>query len=155
MSSSNEGSAPVAGDPASVVRRNTFEVQGGGNWDLFDQLFAEDFVDHTPQPGFPADRAAVKSLYQTLRRAFPDFRAEIHFQFVEEGGDRVTTYKTYYGTHTGTFMGRPPTGRQIHFETVDVMRVRNGKITDHWGVGNLFLLAQQIGLLPEAGLDGR
>jgi hypothetical protein len=33
----------------------------------------------------------------------------------------------------------------IHFETVDVMRVQRGKITDHWGVANLFSLMQQIG----------
>ena len=33
----------------------------------------------------------------------------------------------------------------IHFETVDVMRVQDGKITDHWGVGNLLSLMQQIG----------
>ena len=38
--------------------------------------------------------------------------------------------------------------RKIHFETVDVMRVRNGKITDHWGVANLLSLAQQLGFAP-------
>jgi predicted SnoaL-like aldol condensation-catalyzing enzyme len=42
--------------------------------------------------------------------------------------------------------------RKIHFETVDVMRVQNGKITDHWGVGNLLSLMQQIGgWVPLAG----
>jgi predicted ester cyclase len=50
-------------------------------------------------------------------------------------------------------MGIAATGRTIHFETVDVMRVRDGKITEHWGVGNLFSLAQQLGLLPALGLD--
>ena len=34
----------------AVVRRNTEEVQGGGNFDVFDELFADDFLDHTPQP---------------------------------------------------------------------------------------------------------
>src|SRR5262249_26287916 len=35
---------------------------------------------------------------------------------------------------------------------VDVMRVQNGKITDHWGVGNLLSLMQQIGgWIPPAG----
>jgi steroid delta-isomerase-like uncharacterized protein len=140
-------------DGIRVVRRNTEEVQGKGNFEVFDELFAEDFVDHTPQPGFPADREAVRRLYGALRAAFPDFHAEIHFQFAEAGGDRVTTYKTYHGTHRGTFMGVAPTGRAIHFETVDVMRVRNGKITEHWGVGNLFSLAQQLGLLAPAGFD--
>jgi predicted ester cyclase len=49
-------------------------------------------------------------------------------------GDTVTTFKTYYGTHKGPFLGVAATGTEIHFESVDVMRVQNGKITDHWGV---------------------
>jgi len=32
------------------------------------------------------------------------------------------------------------------------MRVRNGKITDHWGVANLLPLAQQLGLVPSLDL---
>ena len=60
----------------------------------------------------------------------------------------MTTYKTYYGTHQGEFLGVAPTGRKIQFETVDVMRVHNGKITEHWGVANLFSLMQQLGAWP-------
>ena len=60
-------------------------------------------------------------------------------------GDRVTTYKTYHGTREGPFLGIAPTHRKIQFESVDVMRVQNGKITDHWGVGNLLSLMRQIG----------
>lgn len=126
----------------AVVRRNTEEVQGGGDWELFDQLFADDFVDHTPQPGVSADKRGVRRLYEAIRAAFPDFHAEIHWQSVE--GDLVTTYKVYHGTHRGTFLGIAPTGRKVHFETVDAMRVRDGKITDHWGVGNLYSLVQQL-----------
>jgi predicted ester cyclase len=44
-------------------------------------------------------------------------------------------------------LGVDPTHRKIHFETVDVMRVQHGQITDHWGVGNLFSLMQQLGAL--------
>ena len=127
----------------AVVRRNTEEVQGKGDFQVFDELFADDFVDHTTQPGTTPDKAGVRKLYAYLREAFPDFRAEIHWQLAD--GDRVTTFKTYYGTHEGTFLGIAPTHRAIHFETVDVMRVQNGKITDHWGVGNLLSLIQQFG----------
>ena len=115
----------------AVVRRNTEEVQGQGKFDVFEDLFAEDFVDHTTQPGTTPDKAGVRKLYTYMRQAFPDFRAEIHWQPVD--GDRVTTYKTYYGTHDGPFLGIAPTHRKIHFESVDVMRVRKGKITDHLG----------------------
>jgi steroid delta-isomerase-like uncharacterized protein len=116
---------------------------GKGNFDAFEELFADDFVDHTTQPGTTPDKAGVRKLYTYMREAFPDFHAEIHWQLAD--GDRVTTYKTYYGTHDGPFLGIAPTHRKIHFESVDVMRVQNGKITDHWGVGNLLSLMQQIG----------
>ena len=127
----------------ATVRRNTEEVQGKGNFDVFEELFADNFIDHTPQPGTTPDKAGVRKLYTYLRVAFPDFHAEIHWQLADD--DRVTTYKTYYGTHKGPFLGIAPTHRKIHFEAVDVMRVQNGKITDHWGVGNLLSLMQQIG----------
>jgi hypothetical protein len=75
-----------------VVRRNTEEVQGRGNWALFDERFADNFFDHTPQPGGTRDKAGVLVLYQRLREAFPDFTPEIHWQRVD--GDVVTTFKT-------------------------------------------------------------
>ena len=34
----------------AIVRRNTEQVQGQGDFALFDELFADDFVDHTPSP---------------------------------------------------------------------------------------------------------
>jgi steroid delta-isomerase-like uncharacterized protein len=133
----------------AVIRRNTEQVQGGGNWELFDELFADDFFDHTPQPGGTRDKAGVLALYKRLREAFADFTPEIHWQRAD--GDVVTTYKTYHGTHQGEFLGVAPTGKTISFETVDAMRVVNGRIVEHWGVANLYSLMQQlvaIGPLP-------
>jgi predicted ester cyclase len=147
---SNASSSEAA---KAVVRRNTEEVQGKGRFDVFDELFADNFIDHTPQPNTTPDKAGVRTLYRYIRAAFPDFHAEIHWQLAD--GDRVTTYKTYYGTHEGPFLGIAPTHRKIHFETVDVMRVHNGRITDHWGVGNLLSLMEQIGgwTQPTEGAD--
>jgi predicted ester cyclase len=139
----------TAGEAAkAVVRRNTEEVQGRGNYALFDELFADDFLDHTPQPNCTPDKSGALGLYKRLRAAFPDFHADIHWQRVD--GDVVTTYKTYHGTHEGTVFGIAPTGRTVHFETVDAMRVQDGKITEHWGVANLFSLLQQLGAWPPA-----
>ena len=114
----------------AVVRRNTEQVQGAGDFALFEELFDDDFVDHTAQPGTTADRAGVRVLYNRPRAAFPDFRPETHWQTTD--GDIVTTYKTYHGTRQGGFL-IAPNGKTIQFETVDAMRVRDGKITDHWG----------------------
>ncbi|WFR74245.1 ester cyclase [Prescottella defluvii] len=42
-------------------------------------------------------------------------------------------------------MGIAPTGRAVEFETVDAMRVRDGRIVEHWGVANLLSLMKQLG----------
>jgi SnoaL-like polyketide cyclase len=95
--------ANISETAKDVVRRNTEEVQGRGNWALFNELFADDFFDHTPQPGGTGDKTGVLALYKRLREAFPDFTPEIHWQRVD--GDVVTTFKTYHGTHRGNFLG--------------------------------------------------
>jgi predicted ester cyclase len=47
----------------------------------------------------------------------------------------------------GNFLGVPGTGRKVSFETVDAMRVVDGRITEHWGVANLYSVMQQLGVL--------
>jgi hypothetical protein len=54
----------------AVVRRNTEDVQGGGNFEVFEELFADDFLDHTPQPGRTPDKDGARQLYKILRTAF-------------------------------------------------------------------------------------
>ena len=71
----------------AVVRRNTEEVQGGGNLDVFDELFADDFLDHTPQPGRKPDKAGARELNRAPCAAFPDLHADIHRQIADS--DRV------------------------------------------------------------------
>ena len=86
----------------AIVRQNTEEVQGRGNFDVFDELFADDFIDHTPQPGMTPDKACVRTLYTYLRVAFPDFHAKIHWQLAD--GDRVITTRRTTALIEGHFL---------------------------------------------------
>ena len=138
-------------EPIAVVRRSIEEIQNKGDFALFDELFAEDYVDHTPQRGFSATREGTRALYRALRAAFPDLSVETHFQLAD--GDRVTSYKTYRGTQLGPFMGRPPSAKPMRFDSVDVMRVRGGRIVAHWGVGDLLGLVQQLGIIEPLIFD--
>lgn len=126
----------------AVVRRLIEGVQRDGDFALFETLFATDYVDHTPFGDFPPNRDGTRTIYQTFRKAFPDWRATIHRQVAE--GDLVTTHKTYHGTHRGEIFGVAPTGRETTFAVIDIMRVRNGQITDHWGVGDGAGLMRQL-----------
>jgi hypothetical protein len=91
-----------------------------------------------------ADKAGARKLYHALRTAFS--RLPRGYPLADRR--RRSRDGTYHGTHKGTFLGVAPTGRKIHFDTVDAMRVHDGKITEHWGVANLFSLMQQLGALP-------
>ena len=68
MTTSETGEAAKA-----VIRRNTEEVQGGGNFDVFEELLANDFLDHTPQPGRTPDKDGARSLQNPARPRFPTF----------------------------------------------------------------------------------
>lgn len=130
----------------TIVRRFIEEFQNGGNESAAEELLAADFVDHSPFPGVSPDREGVKRLFAALRQAFPDLRAKIHDQLAEK--DRVATLKTFRGTHRGEFLGIAPTGRSVSFDAIDVVRIADGRIAEHWNVIDLMGLLQQIGPQP-------
>jgi steroid delta-isomerase-like uncharacterized protein len=131
----------------AVVRRLVEEVQsGGGNVELVDEILSKDFIDHTPLPGLPATKDGVKVLFTAFHRAFPDLRVTIKDQIAE--GEKVTTRKTFTGTHKGDFLGVPASGRNVEFEVIDILRIVDGRVTEHWAVVNQLQLMQQLGAIP-------
>ena len=53
------------------------------------------------------------------------------------------------GTHQGDLMGIPATGKSVEFGGTDIIRIRDGKIAEHWGSTDTMSLMQQIGAVPE------
>jgi predicted ester cyclase len=43
-------------------------------------------------------------------------------------------------------MGHAPTGRTMRIDVIDVVRVRDGRITEHWGVPDRLGVLRQLGL---------
>jgi len=127
----------------TLVRRLVDEAQNQGNLDLIDDLFADNFVDHTPLPGLPPTREGVRMLFGALRAAFPDLRVIISEQIAED--ERVVTRKTFNGTHGGEFLGFAPTGNPVVFEVIDILTIRDTRITEHR------VVFDQLGLLRQLG----
>jgi hypothetical protein len=71
---------------------------------------------------------------------------EIH-QVVGEG-DTVVVYATHHARHTGELMGIAPTGHEVAYDYVHIVRFRDGKVVDHWGVRDDLTLMRQLGVLP-------
>jgi steroid delta-isomerase-like uncharacterized protein len=133
----------------AVVTRLVVEAEQNGNLAVLDELLSADFVDHTPLPGHSPDKAGVRALFAALKGAFPDLRITIHDQVADEAG--VATRKTFQGTHQGSFLGVPASGGQLDLTVIDILKVREGRITDHWVVLDQMTLLTQIGALqPQA-----
>ena len=129
----------------AVVRRFVERVQNQHNLDALDELLSPDFVDHSGMSS-PPNLAGARAFFAMMFAAFPDMRFEIRQQLAE--GDRVMTYKTFHGTQEGPFMGIPATGKEVAFDNIDIMTVIEGKITEHWTVGDMLRLMQQLGVVP-------
>jgi predicted ester cyclase len=132
---------------AAVVRRFVEQYQSGSHDVAVARVcLADDFVNHSPGPGFPPDADGVIAFFDVVFAAFDDFHAVIHRQVSE--GDLVTTHKTFHGRHTGEFLGIPPTGNQVAFDVIDILRVRDEKMREHWNVVDQFGLMVQLGAVP-------
>jgi predicted ester cyclase len=127
--------------PKDVVRRFVEGYQTAADDRVFVELLAPDVIDHSLPPGIAPGAAGVRQQFDAFRAAFSGFRAEILDQIAE--GDKVVTRKVFRGTHTGEFQGISPTGRDVEISVIDIVRVHDGRITEHWNcVDRLALLAQ-------------
>jgi steroid delta-isomerase-like uncharacterized protein len=120
------------------------QVMSGGDLEAADQYLAADFVEHDPWPGQPPTREGFKAGLLQLRTAFPDARAEV--QFMLEDNDKVCVMFKLTGTHLGPFMGAPSTGKTIAVTVLDVVRLHDGVIAEHWGLVDSAAMGQQLGL---------
>ncbi len=120
----------------AVIRRFNQEVIGEGNLESFKELMDEQFVNRSAPEGMSNGADGMIYFFnEILRPAMPDVHVTIHQQVVE--GDVVTTRKTIGGTHTGTLLGIPATGRVVNIDVIDIVRVKDGKYFEHWGITSL------------------
>lgn len=104
------------------------------------------FIDHAPWPGHAGTLAGFKAGLVEFRAAFPDLKVDLTRAVVE--GDLVVGHLTMSGTQLGAFMGAPASGKTFRIEAIDIIKMRDGKAVEHWGVMDAAGLAAQLGLAP-------
>ena len=117
----------------ALVRRFVDEVQSAGNIDAIDELCSPEFVNHSAPSGMPPNREGVKQVTAMFRQAFPDAYFTVEDMIAE--GDKVATRKTFHGTHRGEFMGVPQTGQRVSMGLIDIVRISEGRVVEHWSIG--------------------
>lgn len=98
-------------------------------------MFHPAFVNHyfpggRPLPVTTQPAEAFQRYYAQFLAAFPDATMQIDEQIAER--DLVVTRKTFRGTHLGEAWGLLPTGNRVHVEFIDIFRIQDGQLAEHW-----------------------
>ncbi len=127
----------------ALAKRAFEELLSKGKFELAEQLYAKDFVNHGMHRDITLDedQAALKGWHE----AFPDLTI-VPEKLIAEG-DLVTIYWIAHGTNTGTGNGLPATGKKAEQSGITIWRIVNGKIKEEWSAFDQLSLMQQLGLL--------
>jgi len=128
----------------ATARRAFEEILSQGHFELAEQLYAKDFVNHGihRDASLEEDQAALRGWHQ----AFSDI-AIVPEKLIAEG-DLVTIYWVARGTNTGTGNGLPATGKKAELAGITIWHIVDGKIKEEWSAFDQLSMMQQLGLLP-------
>jgi steroid delta-isomerase-like uncharacterized protein len=129
----------------AVARRYYHDVLNNRRLDALDQLAVADYAEHDPFPGQQDGRPGLMQRVEMLIDAFAPY---FEIEDVIAEGDRVVVRWTHTGTHVGEFLGMAPTGRSFNIAGIDIYRMQDGKLAEHWHVVDQFSLLVQLGVIP-------
>jgi steroid delta-isomerase-like uncharacterized protein len=111
-----------------------------------DELVEPDAVIRTPVPIDLTGAKALKLVFTTLQRAYPDLHITVEDLIAE--GDKVVNRNTVTGTHRGEYMGIPATGRRVTYDEIFIFRFVDGRVAETWGVVDVLSQMRQLGVVP-------
>jgi steroid delta-isomerase-like uncharacterized protein len=110
-----------------------------------DEVVEPDVLIRTPVPVGATGAQALKQVWATLLRAFPDLHVTVEDLIAE--GDKVVSRNTVTGTHRGEYMGIPPTGRTVTYNEIFIFRFVNARVAETWGVVDVLAQMRQLGAI--------
>jgi len=116
------------------------------NHDLskLDTYMRDDYIQHNPDVA--QGKQGFVEFFENTFKAIPDFKYTL--MKIVADGDLVMIYCTTSGTHTGgEWLGKQPTGNKLDFNVVDIFRIQDGMIAEHWDVADTFSLFRQLGII--------
>jgi steroid delta-isomerase-like uncharacterized protein len=140
----------MSAEENKAVIRRWIEAYNERDLEAEAAVLAADYVAHVPAaPGPLEGLEAWRQFSGPFAEAFPDLRLTVEDIMAE--GDMVAARVAFDGTHRGEFQGIPPSGKEVAFSSIEVNRVVDGKVEEHWVELDLLGLMQQLGAIPEPG----
>jgi len=125
-----------------------------GKLDQLDQFFHDEH-SHDRPPGVPQGIAGAKMAHMGAMQSFKDRKLVMKDIFAE--GDRVFVRSTFSATYMGGVPGiaAPQGGTPVKdIESWSVYRLKDGKIVEHWGLNDGFMIAVQAGSIEMPQMAG-
>ncbi len=120
-----------------------------GRVELLDEFIRPDMVEHSNAPLMGKGLEAMKQRLAAIRGAFPDAHLEIEDLAASAG--KVWWRWRFTATHQGDFMGVAATGKRIETTGVNIERIEDGKIVEHWSFSDRLAIWDQLGVdIPAA-----
>lgn len=126
----------------TVVTRVVDEMWNRGDESAVDSLIAPGMVEHGAFGAGTGGRDDARNTIRRFRAAFPDLALEAEHLIAE--GDHVVLHWTGRGTHEGEFMGMAPGGAEVVARGLDIYRVADGQVVEHWGYPDVPGLMAQL-----------
>jgi steroid delta-isomerase-like uncharacterized protein len=126
----------------AVIRRLYEEVWNQHNPEATDEFVAPDVFTRDMVIEHQHGIDGYKHLVRWMHTAFPDLRYDIEDIITE--GDKVATFVTFSGTHTGPLGDLDPTVRQVSVKQAHWFRLADGKVAEAWSVRDDLGMMQQI-----------
>ena len=117
-----------------------------GDLALLAQVVAADAVDHNPVPGMKPGLEGITDAFTGFRDIFGD--AAFAVEDVIADGDKAACRLRVTAIHRGTYRGVAPTGRQVSWTVIDLLRFAGGKMTERWGAADDVALLRQLDAAP-------
>jgi predicted ester cyclase len=123
--------------------RGVIAAISDGDLAALDVFLAQDLIDHNPMPGQAPGIIGFKQWASAVRSSFPDFRGSVETVLAE--GNLVAGRVTWLGTQRGSFLGVPPSDREVEIAAFHIVRLSAGRIVEWWGTADLLGVLEELG----------
>jgi len=128
-----------------IVREFIDTVINRREYDQAKLFISPDYIDHNSESGEPTDIDGLLRHIKAVRTTYPGLKVTIHDQIAEK--DMVVTRICITGTHEGDWLGMKPTHKQLSIDAVNINRIENELIVEHWGMANTLEALLEIGAI--------
>ncbi len=136
----------ILNDNKEIIVRYFEEVWNKGDVEVLDELLSDDYVNHNPGLENPVPGPeGLKPIVSAIRKGFPDLKYSIEKMVIAD--DHVAIHTIMMGTHTGVLFGMPATGKKVRVPQMQIERIYQGKMIEHWRVTDDLGMLKQIGQL--------